>query len=67
MTPNGAPTTYYFQYGTTTSYGAQTTTRYAGAGSAGVAVLAHVSGLTFGGVFTTSACRHEQLRDGRRH
>jgi phosphodiesterase/alkaline phosphatase D-like protein len=48
VTPNGAATTYDFQYGTTTSYGSQTATRYAGAGSNGVSVSARVSGLVPG-------------------
>jgi hypothetical protein len=51
VTPNDAPTTYFFQYGTTTSYGAQTSTRYAGAGSSGVAVFAFIPGLTPGGAY----------------
>ena len=51
VTPNGAATTYEFQYGTTTSYGSQTPSRYAGAGSAAVAATAHISGLSAGGLY----------------
>jgi hypothetical protein len=36
VNPNGEPTTYYFEYGPTTSYGSQTTTTSAGAGTASV-------------------------------
>lgn len=48
VTPNGAATTYDFEYGTTSSYGSQTATRYAGAGGNGVSVTAKISGLTPG-------------------
>jgi hypothetical protein len=43
--PNGRPTTYRFEYGTTTSYGKQTTSASAGSGASAVAVGANVSGL----------------------
>lgn len=48
VTPGGAATTWDFEYGTTTSYGSQTASRYAGAGLAAVPVSAHISGLTAG-------------------
>jgi phosphodiesterase/alkaline phosphatase D-like protein len=48
VTPNGAATTYDFQYGTTTGYGSQTATRYAGAGSNAVSVSARIAGLVPG-------------------
>jgi hypothetical protein len=48
ITANGSPTQYWFQYGTTTSYGLQTGTRGAGSGSSAVSVSAHVSNLTPG-------------------
>ncbi|MFI5054000.1 MAG: hypothetical protein ACHQDE_06525, partial [Acidimicrobiia bacterium] len=48
VNPNGASTTYWFQYGTTTSYGLQTGTRSAGSGTNGQPVSAHLSGLTTG-------------------
>jgi uncharacterized repeat protein (TIGR03803 family) len=38
VNPLGAPTTYYFEYGTTTAYGTQTTTQGAGGGIADVPV-----------------------------
>ncbi len=38
VNPEGQSTTYYFEYGTTTSYGSQTATAGAGAGMAGVKV-----------------------------
>ena len=43
--PNGAATTYFFQIGTTSLYGAQTSTGSAGAGSRRVAITGPVSGL----------------------
>ncbi|HWB21327.1 MAG TPA: hypothetical protein VG652_00390 [Gaiellaceae bacterium] len=48
VTPNGAATTYDFEYGATTSYGAQTPSHYAGAGLKGIPVTAVLSGLTPG-------------------
>jgi hypothetical protein len=46
--PNGQPTTYYFQYGTTTGYGLQSSPASAGRGSGTVAVHAAITGLTPG-------------------
>ena len=46
MNPQGAATTYYFQYGKTTAYGAQTGPANAGAGTKAVDVKAPVVGLT---------------------
>ena len=43
---NGSPTTWYVEYGTTTSYGLKTATLGAGAAPAPVAVSAALSGLT---------------------
>ncbi|MGH8103737.1 MAG: InlB B-repeat-containing protein, partial [bacterium] len=43
--PNGASTTYYFEYGTTTAYGSQGPTQNAGSGYANVPVTAGLSGL----------------------
>ena len=51
VNPNGQATTYYFQYGTTTSYGSQTASTSAGSGSADVPVNAAVSGLTAGTLY----------------
>jgi hypothetical protein len=45
VNPNGADTTYHFVYGTTTSYTQSTPALDAGAGRAGVAVSASLSGL----------------------
>ncbi len=44
--PNGAPTTYRVEYGTTTSYGLQTTIRDAGDGADPVTVSVPLTGLT---------------------
>jgi len=48
VTSNGSPTQYWFQYGTSTSYGLQTGTRGAGSGANAASVSAHVSNLTPG-------------------
>ena len=46
VNPNGSSTTYYFQYGTSTSYGSTTTTTSAGSGSSSVSASASLTGLT---------------------
>jgi hypothetical protein len=46
VNPEGQATTYYFRYGTTTSYGLQTSPASAGSGTGVVGVNAEVSGLT---------------------
>ena len=48
VTPNGAASTYKFEYGTTTSYGASTPELSAGSGVEPVAVNAVLTGLQFG-------------------
>ena len=48
LNPNGLATTYYFQWGTTVSYGNTTSSLSAGSGSAVVAVNANISGLIAG-------------------
>jgi hypothetical protein len=48
VNPNGTSTTYYFEYGTTASYGTQTTSASAGSGSTALSVSATLSGLTPG-------------------
>ena len=48
VNPSGAATTYYFEYGTTTSYGTATTSQSAGSGTADVAVNATLTGLNPG-------------------
>jgi hypothetical protein len=44
--PNGATTSYRFEYGTTTAYGLQSPTQPAGSGDAELPVQATISGLT---------------------
>jgi hypothetical protein len=46
VSPSGQATQYYFRYGTTTSYGLQTTPANAGSGTTPVAVHATLLGLT---------------------
>jgi hypothetical protein len=46
VNPNGQSTTYYFKYGTTTSYGLQTSPAGAGSGTGSVAVHQGLDGLT---------------------
>ena len=51
VNPNGRSTSWYVEYGTTTSYGSRTSSRNAGSGSSPIAVLTTVSGLTPGATF----------------
>jgi phosphodiesterase/alkaline phosphatase D-like protein len=46
--PNGLATTYYFEYGATTSYGTRTTTQNAGSGTSAIDVSAVAQGLEAG-------------------
>jgi hypothetical protein len=48
VTPNGAATTFWFEYGTSTGYGASTAAQIAGGGLAPEAVSAALSGLVPG-------------------
>jgi hypothetical protein len=48
VNPGGVSTNYYFQYGTTSSYGHTTATHSAGAGTAAAAVSAALGGLAQG-------------------
>src|ERR1044072_6278137 len=43
VNPNGTDTHYYFQYGTTTAYGAKTTSTDAGAGTTDAPVSANLT------------------------
>ena len=45
VNPSGADTSYYFEYGSTSAYGVQTSPTAAGAGTANVAVQQTLSGL----------------------
>jgi glycosyl hydrolase family 76 len=51
VNPNGRSTTYYFQYGTTTSYGSTTASQAAGSGATTVNVSANLSALTTGATY----------------
>lgn len=46
VNPNGAKTTYYFEYGPTTSYGSTTTSSETGAGESAMSVAKTIGGLT---------------------
>ncbi len=48
VNPNGQPTTWYIEYGTSTSYGSKTASTSAGSGTANVAVSANLTALTAG-------------------
>ncbi|HSZ70317.1 MAG TPA: hypothetical protein VK756_08135 [Solirubrobacteraceae bacterium] len=48
VNPKGSEASYYFQYGTTTAYGAQTPTTAVGAGTTGVKVSQPLKGLAIG-------------------
>lgn len=51
VNPNGAATTYHFEYGTTASYGTATPDTKAGAGTVNVSASAVVTGLVSGTVY----------------
>ncbi|MHB8644050.1 MAG: phage tail protein [Gaiellaceae bacterium] len=46
LNPNGAATTWYFEYGKTTGYGTKSATQNAGSGTSDVAASAALTGLT---------------------
>ena len=48
LNPNGRSTSWYFEYGTTTSYGSKTSSRSAGSGTATLAVSAGLANLAPG-------------------
>jgi hypothetical protein len=48
VNPNGRSTTWYFEYGPTTSYGRRTSSRSAGSGNANVQVSGSLTGLAAG-------------------
>ena len=64
VTPNRLATTYRVEYGTTTSYGSQTTAVAAGAGSSAVAVSVPLTGLTSSTTYHARAGRGQR---GRHH
>ena len=49
--PNGRATTWYFEYGTSTSYGSRTTDRSAGSGTSNTSVSAAVANLARGRLY----------------
>jgi hypothetical protein len=51
VNPNGRSTTWYFEYGTSTSYGSKTPVKDAGAGTSATAVSVTVAGLTTGRLY----------------
>ncbi len=51
VNPEGQATTYYFQYGTSTAYGLQTSPVSAGSGSGNVSATSTVTGLTTGATY----------------
>ena len=51
VNPNGASTTYHFDYGTTTNYGQSTTATSAGSGTSSTSVNVTISGLTTGTLY----------------
>jgi hypothetical protein len=51
VNPNGRLTTWYFEYGTSTSYGTKTPAKSAGAGTSATAVSTPVAGLRTGRVY----------------
>ena len=64
VNPGGQATTWYVEYGTSTSYGAKTSNVSAGSGTANTAVSANLTGLTPGTTYhyrvvATNGVRHE--------
>jgi Ca2+-binding RTX toxin-like protein len=51
VNPNGRSTSWYVEYGTSTSYGSKTSSGSAGSGTATLAVVAHVLNLTPGATY----------------
>ena len=51
VSPNGASTSWHFEYGTSTGYGLKTALRSAGSGTGSSSVSVTVSGLTAGAVY----------------
>jgi|HubBroStandDraft_2_1064218.scaffolds.fasta_scaffold00208_2 hypothetical protein len=51
VTPHGAETKYYFEYGPTTSYGSKTAEASAGAGTSSVVVSQAITSLTVGATY----------------
>ena len=51
VNPNGRPTSWLFEYGTSTKYGSKTPTKDAGFGTSPVAVSAQLTGLTTGKLY----------------
>jgi hypothetical protein len=49
--PNSRPTTWHFEYGTSTGYGSSTADKSAGSGTSALGVAAGISGLTAGKVY----------------
>ena len=67
VNPNGQATSWYVEYGTSTSYGSRTASQNAGSGTANAAVSASLTGLTPGTTYhyrvvATNARRHEPRR-----
>jgi plastocyanin len=63
VNPNGSATTYFFNYGTTSSYGHTTTVASAGAGSIGHEVSATLAGLAAGTTYHFQIVAHNGLGD----
>ena len=59
VNPNGRSTTWYFEYGTTTSYGSRTPSTSAGSGTSALGVFATLSNLSAGVTYHFRARRDE--------
>ena len=66
VTPNGQATTWYFEYGTSTSYGSKTAAKSAGSGTGSVKVAASVTRPAKDDDLPLPPRRDERLRDDRR-
>jgi glucose/arabinose dehydrogenase len=64
IAPGGKPTTYWFRYGTTTSYGTTTARRDAGSGTAGKRVTERITGLSPDTLYHYQACYSNETGTG---
>jgi glucose/arabinose dehydrogenase len=64
IAPGGKPTTYWFRYGATTSYGTTTARRDAGSGTAGKRVNERITGLSPDTLYHYQACYSNEAGTG---
>jgi hypothetical protein len=65
VNPNGATTTWYVEYGTSTNYGSKTATANAGSGTSSVAISPALTGLTAGTIYHYRVVATNSVGTGR--